>query len=403
MLDELRASAHGSGNAFIGFDALLIELRQERPELDADDARYVLNVLSRPTELWAIERHADGAKLISDKASALVERTFFAEDYRLAPAGRAAIAVSASIQSFAYAEGDVLKLLRAIEAGDFTRVPLFCEAILDTIRYESVDLRLVIEKGFVDRQSAIYKDQLPRYMQVVKQSADLLRQADARLKAWRAPENEALDDSIEVDLYDLEQHVLRVYQALEAFGRDLAELTSMAAQRRASVVAAPDFLEAALILVKRPPTASQTTYLFRQFGPLAFDGLFPSPMDVAGKVRVTAPRTVEPGSFETAGAAAITRDVPLLFLTEHGHAIRERLHRGPLPLAEALNNGWCLLDGEPVLSELIGVYVAPWSLDTEVPLEIRVPSALAGHAHPAIGDVVLSNLELALQREEAGQ
>jgi hypothetical protein len=112
VLDALRANAHGSGNAFVGFDALLIGLREEIPDLDADDLRYVLNVLSRPTELWAIDRQADGVKLVSDKASALVERTFFAEDYRLAPAGRAAIAVAANIQSFAYAEGDVLKSSR---------------------------------------------------------------------------------------------------------------------------------------------------------------------------------------------------------------------------------------------------------------------------------------------------
>jgi hypothetical protein len=394
VLDALRANAHGSGNAFVGFDALLIGLREEIPDLDADDLRYVLNVLSRPTELWAIDRQADGVKLVSDKASALVERTFFAEDYRLAPAGRAAIAVAANIQSFAYAEGDVLKLLRAIEAGDFTRVSIFCEAILDSVRYESVDLRQVIEKGFVDRQSSIYKNQLPRYLQVIKQSAELLRQADARLKAWRTPEN----DSIQVDLYDLEQHVLRVYQALEAFGRDLSELTAMAAQRRASVVTAPDFLEAALNLVKRPATTTQTEYLFRQFGPLSFDGMFPSPMDVAGKVRVSAPRTVEPGSFETSGATAIARDVQLLFLTEHGPAIRKRLRQGPLPLVEALTNGWCQLEGEPALSELIGVYVAPWSLDSQATLEIRVPAELAAHAHPVLGDVILTNLELALQR-----
>jgi hypothetical protein len=203
VLEVLRGYAHKSGNAFLAFDALLIDVKAIIPNVQPEDLRYVLNVMSRPTELWAMSREQDIPKLVSDKASELVEKTFFAEDYRLAPAGRAAIAVAANIQSFAYAEGDVLKLLRAIESGDFTRVPTFCSAILDSIRYESVDLRQVIERGFVDRQSTIYKEQLPRYRQVITQSSELLRQADARLKAWRSPGNDALDESIEVDLYDL--------------------------------------------------------------------------------------------------------------------------------------------------------------------------------------------------------
>jgi hypothetical protein len=399
VLEALRAYAHGTGNAFLGFDALLLEVRESLPALDAEDLRYVLNVLSRPTELWAIERQAEASKLISDKASALVERTFFADDYRLTPAGRAAIAVAANVQSFAYAEGDVLKLLRAIEAGDFTRVPVFCDAVLDTIRFESVDLRQLIEKGFVDRQSTIYTDHLPRYMQVIKESSSLLRQADARLKAWRTSGDDSLDDSIEVDLYDLEQQVLRVYQALESFGRDLSELTAMAAKRRESVVAPPDFLDAALCLVMRPATARQTAYLFRQFGPISFDGVFPSPLDVAGKVRIPLTREIPPGSFNTDGAITVTRNLQLIFLDEHGAAMRERLHQGPLPLSDALARGWCRVEGQPALGELLGIYAAPWLLGPELPVEIRVPDELSGQTHALLGDLILSDLELALVQE----
>lgn len=401
VLDVLRANAHGSGNAFMGFDALLIAVRVDRPEVDPDELRYVLNVLSRPTELWFIDREDDVPRLISDKASELVEKTYFAEDYRLAAAGRAAVAVAANIQSFAYAEGDILKLLRAIEAGDFSSVPVFCATILDSIRYESVDLRQVIEKGFVDRQSTVYKDQLPRYRQVIKQSSELLRQADAKLKALRSPGHDDLDDKIEVDLYDLEQHLLQVYQALEAFGRELSELTALAAQRRASVVAPPDFLGAALQLVKQPVSAKQLSYLFRQFGPLSLDGMFPSLMDVMGKVRVIVPRASQVTQFETAGASTMKNDVRLMFLAEFGPAIRARLAQGPLLLTEAMDNGWCQLEGHPVLSELLGIYASPWSLGTELPIQIRIPTQLTGQANPTIGEVILSNLELALCDKEA--
>lgn len=403
VLDALRQNAHDSGNAYLGFDALFIEVKSRQPGVDADDLRYVLNVLSRPTELWAIDRSEDTPRLVSDKATELVEKTFFAEDYRLAAAGRTALAVAANVQSFAYAEGDVLKLLRAIEAGDFTRVPGFCAAILDSVRYESVDLQMIMEKGFVDRQSTIYKDQLPRYRQVIQHSADLLRQADAKLKVWRAPQNDALDDTIEVDLYDLEQHVLQVYQALEAFGRQLSELTSLAAQRRASVVAPPDFLLAALSMVKGPPSASQMTYVFRQFGPISLDGVYPSPLDVAGKVRINLPKTQQVGRYETAGASTIAHDAQLLFISKFGPAIRQRLSAGPLPLSEALANGWCEIEGQPAWSELLGVYVSPWSLGIDQPIRIRIPADLVARSQRAVGDVVVSDLELALQGEKGNQ
>ena len=401
VLEVLRGYAHKSGNAFMAFDALLIDVKAITPNVQPEDLRYVLNVMSRPTELWAMSREQDIPKLVSDKASELVEKTFFAEDYRLAPAGRAAIAVAANIQSFAYAEGDVLKLLRAIESGDFTRVPTFCSAILDSIRYESVDLRQVIERGFVDRQSAIYKNQLPRYRQVITQSSDLLRQADARLKAWRSPGNDALDEAIEVDLYDLEQHLLQVYRALEAFGRELAELTALAAQRRVSVVAAPDFLKAALQMVKTPASAAQISYVVRQFGPVVLDVSYPSAVDAIGKVRIEVPRSVQSGSFSTDGAETIGRDNRLEFLAEFGPVIRNRLLQNPLPLSEALDNGWCRVDGGPALIELMGVYVAPWVLGEDLRIEIRVPADMVAHPGIGMGEIFLSNLELAIHDAEA--
>jgi hypothetical protein len=139
VLDALRGFGHESGNEFIGFDALLISVRETAPKVDPEDLRYVLNVLARPTELWAIDRSDGKADLISDKQTNLVERTYYADDYRLTVTGRDAISVSANITDFAYAEGDALKLLRAIESGDFDVVPSFSDGLLDTL---SSDRRL---------------------------------------------------------------------------------------------------------------------------------------------------------------------------------------------------------------------------------------------------------------------
>jgi hypothetical protein len=369
-------------------------------ELDPDDLRYVLNVLARPTELWFIDRSADLPKLVSDKASQLVEKTYFSDDYRLASAGRAAVAVAANIESFAYAEGDVLKLLRAIEAGDFSRVGQFCDAILDSVRYESMDLQLILEKGYIDKHALLFKEQIPRYRQVIKHSTDLLRQADAKLKALCFADGDELDNELGVDLFDLEQQLLKVWRAIEAFGRQLSELTSLAAERRASTVKPPDFLAMALQMVKAPLSEEKEIYLFRQFGPIRLDTSYPSPMDVHEKVVVGLKKTSEPGSFDTDGSEAVFANPQLVFLEEHGRELTERLLQGPLDLAEALHRGWCRIGNDAAIEELIGVYIAPWILDGSYTIEIHIPDRITSFDSPE-GDLLVNNLQLVLIESEA--
>lgn len=396
VLDVLRGFAHESGNEFIGFDALLISVREVDLQVDPEELRYVLNVLARPTELWSIDRSDGRADLVSDKQTNLVERTYYAEDYRLTATGRDAISVSSNISDFAYAEGDALKLLRAIETGDFDVVPSFSDGLLDTIRFASVELRQEIERGHIDQESDVFKVKMPRFRDVIEKTSELLRQAEARLKSWRAPEsNDELDEVLVIDVYDLEHQVLRVYQALESFGRDLAELTKIAAKRRTSAVTATDFLEVALNLVKRPPSERQLVSLFRRFGPLRLNGVFPSPIDVRGKVRISLTKEEIAPRFETVVGGSEAIDTRLRFLGEYGDVIRSRLASGPLPLSEALERGWCVVDGTLELAELLGVYVSPWELSEDEPIELRIPRDVATRVDCVVGELIYSDLELA--------
>ena len=401
LLDVLRALAHESGNEFIGFDALLISVREVDSKIDPEELRYVLNVLARPTELWVVDRSDGRTSLVSDKQTNLVERTRYADDYRLTLTGRDAIGVSSNISDFAYAEGDALKMLRAIESGDFDVVPSFSDGLLDTIRFASVELRQEIERGQVDQESELFKIKMPRFRNVIEKTSELLRQAEARLKSWRAPDNDELDDTLAVDVYELEHQVLRVYQALESFGRDLAGLTKIAAKRRTSAVTATDFLEVALNLVKRPPCDRQLESLFRRFGPLRLNGIFPSPVDVRGRVRSSLVKEEIAPRFETAVGGTDAVDTRLRFFGEFADVIWSRLGSGPLPLSEALERGWCVLDGSLELAELLGVYVAPWALSDDEPIELRIPKEVATRVDGVIGELIYSDLELARVQRSA--
>ncbi|QZA77477.1 hypothetical protein K4H28_14515 [Deefgea tanakiae] len=395
MLDALRRITHEAGNEFTGFDALLISVREIVPSVESEELRYVLNVLARPTELWAIDRSEGKSDLVSEKQTNLIERTYYADDYRLTATGRDAISICSNITDFAYAEGDALKLLRAIETGDFDVVPSFSEGLLDTIRYASIELQLEIERGHVDRDSDVFKVKLPRFRDVIQKTSELLRQAEARLKVWRAQGNDELDDMLPVDVFDLEYQVLRVYQALEAFGRNLAELTRIVAKRRQSAVSPTDFLDVALNLVKHPPSDRQLVQLFRQFGPLRFNGLYLSPMDVKGKVRVVVAKEEIAPRFDTTIGNTESVDQRLKFLNQYADAISSRLATGPLSLSEALKRGWCILDDQLELAELLGIYISPWALGEEYLIEIRIPRTVSTQVDRVVGELIYSDLELA--------
>ena len=274
-------------------------------------------------------------------------------------------------------------------------VPSFCDGLLDTIRFTSVELRQEIERGQIDQESEMFKVKMPRFREVIEKTSELLRQAEARLKTWRASDNDELDEALVVDVYELEHHVLRVYQAMESFGRDLAELTKIAAKRRTSAVTATDFLQVALNLVKRPPSERQLASLFRRFGPMSLNGIFPSPADVRGKVRISLTKAEIAQRFEIAVEGPEAIDTRLRFLGEYGDVIRTRLASGPLPLSEALERGWCVLDGTLELAELLGVYIAPWALSEDEPVELRIPREVTTRSDGVVGELIYSDLELA--------
>lgn len=400
-LDALRKHAHDSGNAFLGYEALRFAINEVHPNVGSEDLRYVLNVLSRPSELWTIDRSDAVSRLTSDKASALIEKTNYAEDYRLTPTGRMAISAAATIQDFSYVEGDALKLLRSVEAGDFSMVPLFCDALLDTIRYESINLRLVIERGLLGDKANLYRERLPRYRQVVGQTAELLKQADIRLGMLRASSSDDLDSTLQVDVHDLESRIVEVWQALQSFGRELGELTALAAKQRGSVVPPPDFLAVALSVVRCPMNQTQMGHLLRKFGPVALTQPYPSCRDVQGKIRVSTGLDEQNLQFVTAGAEPLTRRQRLLFLEEHGSAILEFLSAGPLPLSVAVARGWCRISGELALSDLIGFYFAPWLVTGERLLAVQVPEHLTTPGTGNAGELVVSDIELRLLTEGA--
>jgi len=75
----------------MSFASILRYVRLSRPDAAADDVAYVLNVLLRPTELYYVERESGSlatARHSEKRKTAIVDKTDYADEYRLSPTGR---------------------------------------------------------------------------------------------------------------------------------------------------------------------------------------------------------------------------------------------------------------------------------------------------------------------------
>ena len=187
-------------------DRLLFSVAQEMIKVDLGLSDFQLGLIGGPAFAllytivsFPIARLADQGRRVTIIAfsltlwSAMTAFCGMAANFTQMLIGRAAVSIASNIAGFVYAEGDALKLLRAIEAGDFGVVPAFCEGLMDTIRYTSVDLRQEIERGHVDRESEVFKVKMPRFRSVIEKTSELLRQGEAKLRAWRAADDEAAE------------------------------------------------------------------------------------------------------------------------------------------------------------------------------------------------------------------
>jgi hypothetical protein len=52
------------------------------------------------------------------------------------------------------------------------------------------------------------------------------------------------------------------------------------------------------------------------------------------------------------------------------------------------------MEGRLELAELLGVYISPWALGDEAPMEIRIPQTVTAKSDAVIGELIFSDLAL---------
>lgn len=403
VLECLRKLDERSSQDYLPFQLIYEEVSAQR-ETQESDVLYVLNVLRRPTELWYVDRSAEEVCLRSEsRRTALVEKTDYADEYRLSPTGRSLRSLATAARDATYLRGDAYNLLQAIEWRDFGRIVTFAAEISTRLRIEILDIRSTLEKVGALQETPHYVERFEQYQKMINETILILQQAERELGASDALEafHHWLDEENINDLsFDaLQQSVLNVRRTLIVFNRLVSELVTAVLQYKRSAVRSVSFLEFAAHLVKTPPSPEKLDFLLGQWG--ALELLVPGNTysDVAGAIKIAGQTVTAPQVFVDADSEEVSPLGRLKFMSAYGAELAQRLHQGPILLSEALNLGYFQVDEDFVLGDLVGVFVAPDSLPVSGPVSIRLASEL-GKKDLGLGrSLLFSDIEISMQGE----
>lgn len=402
VIHRLKLLDQSASQDYLPFASILGAVRDERADVAETDVQYVLNVLRRPCEIFYLAALAGQPtrECHSDKReTALVEKTDYADEYRLSSTGRLLLSLSNAVRDSTYLRGDVYNLLQAIEFRDFPKILAFSDGIVSLLRNEILDVRAALER--VGRTDTIdrYLDRLDQYRQVIEDTLRIAQLAEGALA-----QSDVLDAFLhwqettdnEITFEHLRNRVNHVRQVLLTFNRLLSELITLALQGDRSAVPPPSFLDIAAQLVRRPLSADKQHILFRQWGPVLLETPFHSSLDGLGAVKLRATLSaVTPMAFLDEYIEPISHLGKARFLDRHGLSIANALHAGPLRLSDAINRGWFIVDADIMLGDLIGVFVAPAGLPVDGNIEISVAAHLT-EKHVGTGQFLFTELELSI-------
>ncbi len=370
---------------------------QERIEWAPDlDIEYVLNVLSRPTELKLLHSE-DGtpSHIIGDKETNLVEKAAHIVEYRLSRVGKTALAIASDNLDITYIEGDVTKLIRAIEAGRLTSALGFVERLLQQMRTEHLSLIALIEQASGGRRSrpdAIADLELHR--QTMSRAVDLVEVARGKIDEIIRREIPLTDD---VPIGLIKAKVKELSGGIVRYGRELTHLAELSMRSTSSSVLAPSFMDLAKKWVKTQPTNSQLNMMLSVLGPAFVVGVVPTGTDFVGIVKARSAKITAAQNVELEGFTAPIEDQFFEWLKINQSALVQQLNDDGLNLLDALKQGLGEINGEAALNCLVTALTTPeeW---VDIHVEGKFGPELGRSQVPGL-DVMSSKLELKKRAE----
>jgi hypothetical protein len=373
---------------YMSFQAILEYVQNER-DAHGSDVLFVLNVLRRPSELHYIQHLgiSEPAVHVEKRRTALVEKTDYADEYRLSHSGRLLISLATVARDSSYLRGDAYNLLHAIEWRHFDKVLTFAEDMSNRLRTEILDVRAALEKIGHAGKATQYIDRFGQYRKVIDETIHILQNAERDLD--HPDMVSAFEQWMEVEKVDdmtfnmLRNAILRVRQTLTIFNRLIAELVSNALKAPRNAIKPVNFLSMAMANVTHPVSDETHDFLLSQWGPVELEMACHSVDDGKGAVRYLPELNAKPTVFEDESTEPVVHLGKLRFLAAFGQLIADDLSKGPLLLSDALEKGYFKLEDQLLLGDLVGTFAAPESLPIESLIEIRVSP---NFAKKSVGD-----------------
>lgn len=405
VIHRLKLLDQSASQDYLPFSSILSAIKDDRPDVAEVDVQYVLNVLRRPSELFyltSIAGHESKACHSEKRETALIEKTDYADEYRLSASGRMLLSLANVARDATYLRGDAYNLLHAIEWNDFPKILTFSDGIISQLRNEILEVRSALERVGRTERIEKYLSRLDQYRQVIEETIDISQKAEAQLEKSEVLEAferwQELAD-LDITFEHLRNQINHVRQVLVIFNRLLSELVSLALQGARSAVPPPSFIDVAAHFVRSPLKPENERFLLGQWGALGLETPFHSVLDGLGALKLrTMPEPVVATIFVDETVEPISVLGKARFLEKYGQDIASALKAGPLRLSEAIERGWFMVDDEMMLGDLVGMFVAPSTIPIDSSILIGV-SPILDKRPAGDGELLFTDIEITAVEE----
>jgi hypothetical protein len=284
-LFTLREYGRKTGDEFASLVSLVQTLRTSMPWANDVDIEFVLNVLSRPTELFMMRsENGELGHVISDKETNLVDKAPNIAEFRLSGAGRRALTMATELEEefhdIGYMEGDVTKLIRALQRGKMEVALGFVEKLIDQLRGEHLALIGLIERGGRGLRQAF--DEILSHTDVMNRSQGLVRTAQVHVEDI-IRNDRAVNGEVPVGM--VRQRILELSRGIVRYSRELSHLAALSSVATTSSVSAPSFAALARLWVTAPLSGQRCEQVMDLIGPAAVFGVNPMGTDFEGAIK----------------------------------------------------------------------------------------------------------------------
>ncbi|MCH8618145.1 hypothetical protein [Undibacterium sp. TS12] len=329
-----------SGDEYSPLALISQQVRTELPWAEEVDIEYVLNVLSRPTELKLLLQGVEGSgHVISEKDTNLADKASNVAEFRLSRMGRMAIGMAASSdddhQDILYIEGDVTKLIVALERGRLKAALGFLDQMNEQLRVAHSSLVSLMERG--GRALRAVQDELKEHTSIMTRTNELVRSADNKINEIIRSDIELDDDEVPIGL--VRERVRELSRGIVRYSRQLSQLSAETSRGISSSVEAPSFAAYAQKWVTNPPTDARLNQVFDALGPTRLSGIAPVGTDFVGAIKQRVQIEQEEQQVDMNDYVPPLEHEYIRWLQENRVAIEARILNGGLALDEAIADG----------------------------------------------------------------